>query len=136
MKKIYLAGTIAQGHSKDCRGWREEVQDRLAGKAELVDPLRGKMVKDWTRFEPNEIVHRDLADMDKCDVVLMNLTVYPNYVNWGSACEMMYAWLHRKPMIFVCNSKQLRNHYWVRVLSAKIFSDLEDAIKYIEEFWL
>jgi nucleoside 2-deoxyribosyltransferase len=82
--KVYLAGGINGLSDTDCRDWRERAKELL--NAETLDPMR----RDYRGQEAEnalEIVTGDLADIDDCEIVLVN-AIRPS---WGTAMEIFYA---------------------------------------------
>ena len=99
------------------------------------DPLRSKPVELFNTYTPNEIVYRDLDDINRSDLVLAVVNRQGDKISFGTPCEVMYAWLQQKPVVFVSDDEELRNHPWVRGLCVKVFNNVKDAVEYILEFW-
>ena len=86
--KVYLGGPINGCTDEEASGWREAVKDVLSSAGiEWCDPMdrdyRGR------EMEPGiaaAIVEGDKADIDSCDVLLMNAPK-PSY---GTAMEILY----------------------------------------------
>ena len=55
-------------------------------------------------------------------------------VSNGTAMEIIYAWEHEVPVIFV--GDWAKEDVWVRYHVAKIVSNLDNALKYIVDMWL
>lgn len=117
---VYLAGKIKIGHS--ATEYRSLVAPILLTHGfHSLDPLRGKYtMESWNSLVPNEIVTRDLRDIDKADLVLA-VNMQCKESSFGTPCEIMYAWLQHKPIIFITDEKYLANHFWVRSLCSRIF---------------
>jgi len=127
-KYIYLAGTIQKGHSAT------EYRKRIAGvlklyKLYVLDPLRNKYnSKKWVNYSPNEIVVRDLQDIRRAHVVLAVMLKAKNS-SFGTPCEIMYAYEHGIPVIFITDEKYLTEHPWPKSLCARIYfvdSEVQD----------
>ena len=141
MPTIYVAGQISDKNLDKATGWRKEVHEwaDLRGDIKILDPLVGKKVGDITNrvFTPNEIVLRDLKDIDESDFILANLSdLVADEPLFGTPCEIMYAWVQGIPVILVTDQKRLQTHYWTNVLCARILPDLTQALAYIEKYWL
>jgi nucleoside 2-deoxyribosyltransferase len=121
--KVYLCGGI-NGLSDDrCRTWREYAKERLIG--ETLDPMR----RDYRGVEDQnvaEIVEGDKADIDACDIVLVNAT----RPSWGTAMEVLYAWERGKPCYSVASDPISP---WLRHHSAMISDDINALIGAINE---
>lgn len=97
--KVYLGGPINGCTDEEAHGWREAVKPLLAALGhECVDPMdrdyRGR------EMEPGiaaEIVELDKADIDGCDVLLMNRPRASD----GTAMEILYGWSCGKRVIAV-----------------------------------
>lgn len=69
MKKVYLCGPINKCSDAEATDWREQAKTRLAGKFELVDPMR----RDYRGKEHDnvwEIINGDKNDYRNCEIVL------------------------------------------------------------------
>lgn len=121
--KVYLCGGI-NGLSDDrCRTWREYAKERL--KCETLDPMR----RDYRGIEDQNvaaIVDGDKADIDACDVLLVN-AVRPS---WGTAMEVLYAWERGKPSYCVVGEPISP---WLRYHAMMISGDINVLIQAINE---
>lgn len=142
MYEIYLAGPIIDENIVDAINWRNEVKRwaDLRGDIKIISPLEGKKVGEITNrvFTANEIVSRDLTDIDRSDMVLAYISkdLPPNYLMFGTPCEIMYAWKQGIPVVLVTDSHRLTIHYWTNVLCVRILPDIQQALAYIEAYWL
>jgi nucleoside 2-deoxyribosyltransferase len=120
---VYLCGGI-NGMSDDrCRTWREYAKERL--RCETLDPMR----RDYRGIEDQNvaaIVEGDKADIDACDVVLVN-ALRPS---WGTAMEVLYAWEHGKPCYCVASDPVSP---WLRHHSVMISDDINTLIRAIND---
>jgi len=132
--RVYLAGLIDNDNKESSTRWREKASTFLKKHCMTpVNPLRGKDYSAWGSYEPNEIVDRDLMDINNCDLIIANMTIFENgrKIPFGTPCEIMYAYTLGKPTIFISNNEKLRNHYWVRRLCSKVHTNLDEALDYI-----
>lgn len=147
---IYLCGPISNLSTDSISDWRCAVADvakvRWQDGVEIVSPLRGKNfgTGKGVRYSPDSIVTRDLADIDRCQIVLVNLE-HVNDQSCGSYMEMFYAFEMGKAVITVIplNSAvhqgvPLWEHtpYWIVRNSTEMHESMAEAIKSIEGFWL
>jgi len=134
-KIVYLAGKISIG-DKDTF-YRKEAAKKLQNAGFMcLDPLRCKGgPSKWTHFEPSEIVARDLQDVSRAHVILAVINEGGRKISFGTPCECMFAWLQHIPVVLVSNNESLRNHYWVKIVCARSFAKIEDAIDYIIQWY-
>lgn len=97
--RVYLCGPINGCNDSECKDWREYAK-LIIRKA--IDP----MARDYRgrELEPGiakEIVENDKADIDGCDVILVNY-VKPSI---GTAMEILYGWERGKRIIIVCEAE-------------------------------
>lgn len=131
IKVVYLAGPISDIDIKDAAAWREEAEEYFKStKIEIYNPLRGKDLSDpdiKTGLDYINVVERDLKDIEKADIVLVDLRREVNII--GTAMEMAYARMWGKK-IYVFGTAY-RQHYWVRYHADKFFDGLDEAIEVI-----
>lgn len=129
--KTYLCGGIQGLSTAQCTDWREAAKQLL--ETGTLDP----MVRDYRGIEDaniKEIVELDKKDIQNSDILLVN-AVRPS---WGTAMEVMYAYMHGKPCIAFTEPKSIKvdtvagNHVspWVQY-HCEVFFTLEDACKRI-----
>ena len=117
---IYLAGKIKLGHG--ATEYRAVAAPRLL-KAGIhsLDPLRGKYaLKSWKSLDPNEVVVRDLQDIDRAHVVLAVMMKCEDS-SFGTPCEIMYAWERKIPVVMITDEAYLADHFWPKSLVSHIF---------------
>jgi len=113
-KLVYLSGAIGSLSYKDAIAWRMRAT-KLLGLAEIqtLDPMRGhERLEDldkipalfyednieWMGNTPNWLVHWGLADIQRCDAMLVELTD-PSHPYRGTIMEIVYARFWNKPVI-------------------------------------
>lgn len=141
---IYLAGSI-EGRKKDDvikerKYWRNLLSNEYV---EIVDPLRGKVdtAKEYgeelfdigsSKFSVGEIISRDLADLDSCDMMLyldMN-----GHKSFGKVWEYAYAYyMCRIPVIIFTPNEQ---NNWMTHFATKVFKDAGYVKHWLNTFWL
>jgi len=133
-KKAFISGPI-QGMEK------KQVYRQIISKIcnslgyETIDPwLREKIIyrKDepcwWSNVPAAGFVERDLADIEKCDVLI----AYLPKLSAGACMELFYAKSKGKKVVVVSDMACLSP--WIVVHSDKIvkcFEELEDALKQV-----
>lgn len=123
MKTLYLCGPINGCTDAEANDWRQAVIAAWPGRC--IDP----MVRDYRGREAEafqEIVEMDKADVDACDVLLVNY----DRPSVGTSMEVLYAWERGKQVIVVCRpdapiSPWLRYHAHSVVFS---FADALEAV--------
>jgi len=131
-KKAFISGPI-QGMENE-QSYREVISEicvRLG--YEVVDPwlrekatYRGEEPCWWTKVPAAGFVERDLADIEKCDVLI----AYLPKLSAGTCMELFYAKRRGKRVITISGMKDLSP--WIVVHSDKILrrvEELEDALK-------
>jgi len=129
---IYLAGKIKLGHG--ATGYRATAAPLLRKHGLYsLDPLRGKYnLKSWNHLNSNEVVVRDLQDIERAHVVLAVMMKCED-TSFGTPCEVMYAWERRIPVILITNERYLANHFWTKSLCSHIlFVDEQSGVTFDE----
>lgn len=142
---VYLAGPI----EKDLTTlnphsilWREKALEGFDYQHlvwDILDPTRGKKAKDeqgnWSySINPENIFHynpffifsRDLEDIDKSDIVVVNL-IDAESLSIGTCFEFGYAYANEKFIITVCPNETIAKHPFVSQAS-DIILDKEEQI--------
>ncbi|MEO0215645.1 MAG: nucleoside 2-deoxyribosyltransferase [candidate division WOR-3 bacterium] len=134
--KIYLSGPIYIDNKELTETWRNEATKYFNSLGiDVINPCRNKATYTPGFHTPNEILFRDLKDIDESDIILAYLILAERKLPIGTVAEIMYAWLHQKPVVVVSEDRRILQHPWIQALSVKIFNDLSSATKYITSFW-
>lgn len=118
--RVYLAGPIFQCQDEECIDWRKEVKAKLTG-FEILDPME-RDYRGVTDENFRKIVEEDKADIDQCDLLLVN-HLKPSV---GTSMEILYAWEKEKHVFAVCNNGEISP--WMLYHCHKIFKSLDEAI--------
>lgn len=127
---------------EEASGWREQAKEYFEQYGiTTLNPLDGKEdlrslsgLDRQKQFLPQELILRDLRDIDNSDVVLVELAWFDNtYI--GTLMEIFYAWEHRKPVIAWTGVNYLHERSWLPGLITKSYSSLDDALDYIVNYW-
>jgi nucleoside 2-deoxyribosyltransferase len=89
---------------------------------EPVDPMR-RDFRGRTEGNERKIVEGDLADIDRCDVVLAAFTA----ADEGTAMEAWYAHRQGKPVFVYTGGTP--PHPWTVYVSTRIHADLGEAVR-------
>lgn len=131
MKRIYLAGPIANCSDADARDWRHNAASWLFQfGAKGVDPMR----RDY-REEDVSKTFREIVDLDKRDIMNADcVLVYWSKISIGTAMEILYAWSLGIPVI-VANAipDQGVVSPWILYHSTNIVNTLDDALNWIRK---
>lgn len=132
---IYLSGKISPGARSTY--YRGKVTQTLRNAGfHTLDPMRGKIKRGkWEDLNPAELVQRDLQDVKRATVVLSVIMQDGRKQSFGSPCEIMFAYTQQVPVVLVTDDKTLQNHPWVRHLCSRVFSNVDDAIDYIINYY-
>lgn len=124
-KLVYLSGAMLGCTDSECRDWREYAKNNLI--CRTLDP----MVRDY-RDRPMDgmmdMVVNDKADIDICDIVLVNF-VKPSV---GTSMEVLYGWERGKDVILVAPVDTVISP-WLVYHSHHLFHTIEDAVAHINE---
>lgn len=134
---IYLPGSVPNDR-EHTDAWRLEAAKALAFHGiGVLDPCRRKAVYDPGLFTTNEIIFRDLRDVELADVILMNFHLVGNKLPIGTVMELMYAWSIKKPVVVISSDPRIVGHPWIIGMSVRIFKDgsINEACNYIASFW-
>jgi nucleoside 2-deoxyribosyltransferase len=121
MKTLYLCGPINGCTDAEANDWRQAVIAAWTGRC--IDP----MVRDYRGREDecvSEIVELDKADVEACDVLLVNY----DRPSVGTSMEVLYAWERGKRVIVVCREGE-RISPWLRYHAHHIVHDLDAALQ-------
>jgi nucleoside 2-deoxyribosyltransferase len=151
---VYLAGPITGLDYAGAVGWRDEVAHRLALTAphiRCMDPMRAKQhladVREIGAFghaggllDGHAVVSRDLFDVGRADVVLMNLTG-ARQTSIGCMVELGWARAHGKFVLVVLPDEERgitgvtanpHDHLFVHELASAVVGDIDAALAILE----
>ena len=137
MKTVYLAGTIDVNNPEKVREKFNSLKARLEElNLRVLSPIRGKEIcaGEFAKYESNEIVHRDLNDIDRADFVVAFMDV-PSI---GTAMEIIYARLlrfHPIPVVVISRSSRVHSHPWIKHFATKKLNNADQLITWLKE-WL
>lgn len=117
---VYLCGPINGCGDDECKDWREHVKNLLGD--HCLDPMR----RDYRGKE--QVAYREIVELDKIDVLTAtHILVNYDKPSVGTAMEILYAWMHQKPIIVVCKTGTNISP-WLRYHSSAIVHTFEDAL--------
>lgn len=122
---VYLCGPIAGCTDEECKDWREAAKQRGFN---CIDPMRrdyrGKELQYY-----KEIVEDDKIDILMADAILVNY-VKPSV---GTSMEIIYAWMHHKPIIMVA-AKGAVISPWLKYHSTTIVESFAEAFELLKKY--
>lgn len=133
---IYLSGKISPGASSTY--YRKDAAQQLRNAGfHTLDPMRGERKKNvkWSEFNPAELIQRDIQDVLRSKVVLAVIMTDGRKQSFGTPCEISAAWWNHIPIVMVTDDKTLAKHPWVIQLCSRVFSNVNDAIEYIIDYY-
>ena len=134
-KQVFISGPI-QGMENNQDHYRKTITD-ISHKLgfDIIDPWKREKILYkgteecwWNTYTTYDFVQRDLADADRCDIMV----VYLPRLSAGACMEMFYAKRKGKKIIVVSDMECLSP--WIIVhsdLIIKSFEELEEALKKI-----
>jgi len=141
MFEVYLAGRIDGLSYEEAMRERERVT-RILIEHDIMcrNPLRGRKclqgvdkVDNSYEMSIQEIIQRDLHDIDKANAVLVITGDAPSY---GTMGEFWYAtWIAKKPTLVV-SPKNNGKKNWVGYYATKIVSSMDEAIEVLKDWAL
>lgn len=137
-RTVYLAGPITGCSYGGATEWRQYVADRLPDYILPVSPMRGKQYlgaeeKIGLSYEQyplsckKGITCRDRHGIMSCDAVLMNF-LGAKTVSIGTAIEVGWADMLRKPIIVVMEKDNPHAHPIIEECAGFILDNLDEAI--------
>lgn len=131
--KGYLAGSGC--NAAWAYKWRGDVCTMLPD-ITWYNPFRGKDLdahrSGKIKYNPNEIVTRDLRDIEKCDIIIAEYMV-KDYPYIGTSMEVKHAGDRNIPVVIW--SDILGWHPWLQKYSVAVFPILEECCDYIRGYW-
>ena len=139
---VYLAGRIANLTYDEAMASREAIIHKLTEAGIMCrTPLRGRQYKSGritsetftNGFTIQEIIGRDLNDIDRSDAVVI---LTGDDASWGTAGEFYYAtWVVKKPTLVIA-----KNHVggWVEHFATRIVPDIDSTIEVLlgwKHYW-
>jgi nucleoside 2-deoxyribosyltransferase len=139
---VYLSGPISGESYDDARyGWRKYVADRLTPGIKALSPMRheGHLAEIKGPLEnqyPDHffsgkriIVEKDKLDIERCDIMLVNLLGATKRVSIGTAVEIGIAMtLGKKVILVIEESGNVHDHPFITEPASLRVSSLDDAV--------
>jgi len=145
-RTVYLSGPITGCSSAVFSDWRKHVTRQLKNGISAVDPTRDatdptvvseRVLTDSERLRNllhgKEILDRNKADLQNCDLVLANLLDAAR-VSIGSVGEIFWANAFGKPVVIVRQEHHdVHDHGLLNSIATCIFYDLDSAIQKVNQ---
>lgn len=140
---VYLSGPIAGLTYKEARyGWREYVTNNLAPGIHALSPMRheGHLAEIRGPLDPADqtdhffsgsriIVEKDRLDIERSDIMLVNLLGATARPSLGTVAEIGMAYvLGRKIVLVIEDAGNPHDHPFVTIPAALRLNNLDDAI--------
>ena len=136
MTTLYLAGPITGLQLSQARSWRDawgplirslpmEVHTPTRGKSDVKGVLTSKFDEGRGAFK------RDLWDIDRCDIVLVNLEA-AEQVSIGTVAEMGYAFAAGKFILLVVpKGEHPHDHLFIEEMASHVVHTMQDAYDWL-----
>lgn len=113
-------------------GWRDNATQILGQDFKVIHALRGREEKE-TFTDPKTAVIRDLADILKSDIILVDDTI-DNVSMIGTSMEVFFAFENKKPVIIFGRAHE--KDYWLNYHSHLRVNTLEEACDVIRKMFI
>ena len=124
---IYLAGPVFKTTNEDQK-WRQYIKKEILAKGfEVIDPLELRDYRGLEKEKMIEIVEKDLKDLKRSDILL----IYAPKPSWGTAMEIVYAYLQSKQIITVAPEKEISP--WLKYHTDILVSSFEELLEVLEK---
>jgi len=142
--KVYLSGPISGKTYEGATSWRDDARRFLEGYGiEVLDPMRGKAsLQGQSKIEDRPdvgdvlvqdaaIFHRDHWDVQRADIILVNLSEAGKRVSIGTVMEIAFAWVYRKIIILILPPGTVHEHAFVRYPASMRTEVLDDGLQLV-----
>lgn len=133
---IYLAGSMMGLTLEESNKWRKEATKKLYNletdyKINTTNPNNFYNFVNKRHDSEEEIRRFDIRKVEQSNMILVNL----NGKSIGTAMELQHAYDLNIPIIgYKDDGEEL--HPWLECVCDKLFTNLDDTIDYMEEFYL
>lgn len=131
-KTIFLSGPMRGVPREVSLGWRDNATQILGQDFKVIHALRGREEKE-TFADPKTAVIRDLADILKSDIILVDDTI-ENVSMIGTSMEVFFAFENKKPVIIFGRAHE--KDYWLNYHSHLRVNTLEEACDVIRKMFI
>ena len=138
MFKIYLAGGMTGLSMQDQNEWRVEIKNELEiygcdYRVKCINPVDYYNSFDSRMYDSDlEVMLFDLHKVKTSNLIIMN---FNNMNSLGSMAELAIAYDREVPIIGLNESEQML-HPWQYAMCSKVFTDIEDMLDYIKNYYL
>lgn len=139
-KVVYLAGLMTGLTVEEAMQWRYDAKRKLRDSFKMFP-------SDYTfntyvpEFDPEldetgkEIWNRDYYYVDNSDVLLVNFDYDNQRPYLGTSMEIARAFYQNKPIIIFSNQEWVHNNKTLNYHATKIVNTIDEAIKYIKNYY-
>ncbi len=131
-KTIFLSGPMRGVPREVSLGWRNNATQILGHDFNVIHALRGREEKE-AFTDPKTAVIRDLSDILKSDIILVDDTI-ENVSMIGTSMEVFFAFENKKPVIIFGRAHE--KDYWLNYHSHLRVDTLEEACDVIRKMFI
>lgn len=131
---IYLAGQMSGLTLEQMSQWRDEAEELLQENFRIINPVHYYNFEiDPTTYTDREVKEFDLVAVKKSHILLVNLE-YPNSIGTAIEVHMSHDVWGIPVIAYGGHDKDV--HPWIKESLTKWCDTLEDAVNYINTFYL
>ena len=135
--QIYLCGGMTDLSYEEQTHWRLDVKDKLEHyecihKVKCCNPVEYYSLEDSTEEIEKEAMDYDLYRLTNSNLVIANFNAPKSL---GSMAEIAIAYDRKIPIIGL-NEDNKELHPWSKIMCNKIFTDREDMLQYVCNYYL
>jgi nucleoside 2-deoxyribosyltransferase len=131
MKTVFLAGPMRGIPRDQSLKWRNSAKKMLAKRFNVLHAMRGRELKE-TFTDPRAAVIRDLNDIMRADLILVNDTI-KDCSMIGTSMEVFFAYQQKIPVIVFGHAHE--KDYWLNYHSHLRVASLEEACDVINKMF-
>jgi hypothetical protein len=141
--RVYLSGPIWGRSYIEATEWRNQVYEELADYAEILDPMRDRLLPDGmseddpilsclTSEDPSLATDRGIVARDYYDTITSNLLIVnltgATRASIGTIAELSWAYHLHIPTIVIIEPDSVHDHAFVREMTSYRVKDIDAAI--------
>lgn len=136
---IYLAGDMEGLKWNKQIEWRTLIEKELGKfdyryKPIICSPPNYFNFENPTHDNEREVMEFDLNKVRNSDLIIVNFTHKP--ISLGTMAEISIAYDRQIPILGLCEDENIKLHPWQKEMCLRIFSDIQELIDYIINFYL
>ena len=133
--RIYLSGAITGLSYPEANGWRKEIEKAFTeyGNIDVRISFFNPVDKFMDYYEERFPFRRDLAELRKADLMIINISKNPNSI--GSNIEVGIAYEHKIPVI-IYNPEKSNIHPWHLEIADAVTTSVSELIDLVKDFYI